>query len=246
MIARDLVLLHGWGSGAGVWRELAAWLAPAYRVHVPELPGYGATALCRPYTLEKLADAIARTAPRHCAAIGWSLGGQVALAWARRAPRQVERLALFATTPRFVNGPGWALGMARSEFDAFARALEDDPAGTLDRFSLLATQGDLAARRVTRLLRAARSGQRVPDPAALTGGLEILRDADLRAGLRSIGQPTLVVHGARDRLVPSGAGRYLGRRVAAGRVLVLRGTAHVPFLSKPGPAARALRAFLDA
>ena len=69
--ALDVVLLHGWGSSARVWDELATRLGPRLRVHAPDLPGYGAAPLCTPYTLETLVDAVARSAPRRCAVAGW-------------------------------------------------------------------------------------------------------------------------------------------------------------------------------
>jgi len=245
MIARELVLLHGWGGNAGVWRELAARLAPRWRVRSLDLPGYGTTAACKSYTLETLADAVARAAPRRCAVVGWSLGGQVALAWARRAPRQVERLALIATTPCFVRRPGWTPAMAPDQFEEFARALGMDALDALNRFALLVARGDAAARRVARRLREAWSAGGAPDVSVLQGGLKILRGSDLRSGLGKIRQPVLVIHGARDRLVPLAAGRELCRRLACARLLVQRRAAHAPFLSSPAAVAAALRAFLD-
>ena len=40
----DLVLLHGWGTNAGVWDELASSLARDFRVHAVDLPGYAEAA----------------------------------------------------------------------------------------------------------------------------------------------------------------------------------------------------------
>ncbi|HRA24442.1 MAG TPA: alpha/beta fold hydrolase, partial [Usitatibacteraceae bacterium] len=37
----DLVLLHGWGLHGGVWQGLARELAPAFRLHLVDLPGHG-------------------------------------------------------------------------------------------------------------------------------------------------------------------------------------------------------------
>ena len=48
MKVRDVLLLHGWGFSAGIWKDFAARLAPRFRVHVPDLPGYGATPACVP------------------------------------------------------------------------------------------------------------------------------------------------------------------------------------------------------
>ncbi|MGH6693044.1 MAG: alpha/beta fold hydrolase, partial [Gammaproteobacteria bacterium] len=78
---------------ADVWRDLTARFAPQYRVHALDLPGYGSSPPCVPYTMDAIAETVARAAPARCHVVGWSLGGQVAIAWANNAPRQVASLA---------------------------------------------------------------------------------------------------------------------------------------------------------
>jgi pimeloyl-[acyl-carrier protein] methyl ester esterase len=245
MRAKDLVLLHGWGAGAGIWREFAQRLAPRFRVHALDLPGYGAQPDSKPYTLDALADRVARLAPRRCGVIGWSLGGQVALAWACRAGRQVERAALIATTPCFVRRPGWPHGIERGVLEGFARSLKEDPAALLGRFALLQARGDVAARRVALRLRAEYAARGGPDGAVLERGLDILLNTDLRVVLAAVKQPVLALHGARDAIVPVAAGRRLAAALPHARFQLLRGCAHAPFLSRPARIAKALRAFFD-
>ncbi|HSE01080.1 MAG TPA: alpha/beta fold hydrolase [Burkholderiales bacterium] len=241
--ARDVVLLHGWGCTASVWNDLAERLAPRLRVHVPELPGYGAAPACAPYTLEALAGAVARAAPRRCHVVGWSLGGEVALAWARRAPHQVRRLALIATTPCFAGRPGWPCATAPAVLREFGRLLAADRAGTVARLIAEQARGDARARRVATVLQQF-SASGATD-GVLAAGLAVLRDADLRGELRKIAQPALVLHGARDRIVPPAAGRGLAAALPNARFSLLRACAHAPFLSQPGQVARALQEFFD-
>ncbi len=239
--ALDIVLLHGWGCSARVWDELATRLAPRFRVHAPDLPGYGATPACAPYTLQALADAVARRAPRRCRVAGWSLGGEVALAWARRAPYQVERLALIGTTPCFMSRPGWPCATAPAVLREFGQRLESDRAGTLARFAAAQARGDARTNRFAGLL-----GRLVEGSAtdgALSAGLRVLAHADLRRELSRVRQPALVLHGARDRIVPPAAGRRLAAALPDARFALLRTCAHAPFLSQPGRVARALREF---
>jgi pimeloyl-[acyl-carrier protein] methyl ester esterase len=239
--ALDIVLLHGWGCSARVWDELAARLASCFRVHAPDLPGYGAAAACVPYTLEALADTVARSAPRRCRVAGWSLGGEVALAWARRAPYQVERLALIGTTPCFMSRPGWPCATAPTVLREFGLRLASDRKGTLARFAAAQARGDARATRFAGLLE-----RLVEDGAtdgALSAGLRVLAKADLRRELSRVKQPALVLHGARDRIVPPAAGRRLAAALPDARFALLRSCGHAPFLSQPGPVARALREF---
>ena len=239
----DVVLLHGWGSSARVWDDLADRLAPRVRVHVPDLPGYGAMPLRAPCTLEVMAETMARCAPRRCHVVGWSLGGEVALAWALRAPRQVRRLALIAATPCFASRPGWPCATTPAVLLEFGKLLAADRAGTLARFIGVQARGDARARRVAGELQQSSAGSAAD--GVLEAGLRVLLDADLRRDLRRVRQPALVLHGARDRIVPLAAGRGLAAALPDARFRLLRSCAHAPFLSQPREVAQMLRKFFD-
>jgi pimeloyl-[acyl-carrier protein] methyl ester esterase len=243
MNVRDIVLLHGWCYSAGVWGSLATKLAPRYRVHSLDLPGYGPMPACAPYTLDSLARAVARVAPRRCHVVGWSLGGEVALAWAKQAPLQVRRLALIATTPCFTRRPGWPCATAPAVLREFRRSLAVDRAGLLARFTAAQSKGDARAWRFAGLLE--QLSRRDTSDSVLAGGLAVLAQADVRSGLHGVRQPTLVLHGAHDRIVPPAAGRRLAAALPAGRYSLLRSCAHAPFLSQPARTARMLRTFFD-
>lgn len=230
MNALPLVLLHGWGTHAGVWSDLIAGLELGHSVIAPDFPGDGAAESCM---VDGVIDRLAAIAPERCMVAGWSLGGQLALAWALRHPQQVARLGLIATTPRFVSTADWPHGMAEAALTGFAAELATDPAATLRRFLMLETQGDAQARTVARRLDAALAARPVPAADMLMRTLEWLRDNDLRAELPQILQPALVIHGDRDRITPLAAGEHLARHLPHARLEVLGGAAHAPFVSDP-------------
>jgi pimeloyl-[acyl-carrier protein] methyl ester esterase len=243
MMVRDVVLLHGWGSGAAVWDDVGRRLRPRFRVHALPLPGYGADSTVAARSLEEMVEAIMRAAPRRCGVVGWSLGGEVALAWALRAPLQVQRLGLIATTPCFTSKPGWPCGTPPAVLREFGQAIKADRAGTLARFVAVQAKGDARSRQVGgRLQRLYEQG--VADEV-LEAGLAALSSADLRRDLHRVRQPALVLHGTRDRIVPPAAGHWLAAALPLGRFRLLRSCAHAPFLSQPGRVARALRDFFD-
>lgn len=227
----NLVLLHGWASHPNVWHVLARKLDKTAKVHTLALPGYGSEAMCTPYTLEHIADTLAHGAPRRCTVVGWSLGAQVALTWARRAPEQVERLALIAATPCFMQRSGWAHGVTALKLREFVSALERDPEALLRRFVALQSSGDAQAVRAAHQLRSALFTHAPPLGEALRGGLDILRTADLRECLPSIAQPTLVLHGEKDAVTPIAAGRYVAEHLPRARFEAIADCAHAPFLS---------------
>jgi pimeloyl-[acyl-carrier protein] methyl ester esterase len=236
-----LVLLHGWGMSAAIFDALAACLAPHYAVVTLPLPGYGATPACEPYALENLAADVAARAPGRCVVAGWSLGGQVALEWARRAPQQVRALAVIATTPSFVTRAGWTAAVEAPVLQAFALGLRRDREATMRRFASLQAQGDAELKTVMRSLRVAVVPATHVSTDTLEKGLDVLLEADIRDGLEDVAQPVLVVHGDRDALTPISAGEYLASRVPDGRLCVIPGAAHAPLVTHASTIGAAMR-----
>ena len=239
-----LVVLHGWGMTPAVFEALADRLRASFAVHALALPGYCGAPSVAPYSIETLAESIAARAPERCWVAGWSLGGQVALEWARLRPRQVEALALIAATPSFVRREDWSHAVERSVFEGFVENLERDREATLSRFASLQAQGDALIKATATALRASVGGAAEVDTGTLRQGLGVLLDADLRASLREVPHETLVVHGEDDRLVPLAAGEYLARELPHARLSTIRGAAHAPFVSRTDEVAAALTDFL--
>lgn len=226
-----LVLLHGWGMHSGIWAPLLPELARRYRVSCIDLPGHGhSPAPVGAVGLEEMAAAVAAGAPPGAAWLGWSLGGQLALA-AALAGHDISRLVLVASTPRFVTAADWPCGMAAATLAGFAASLEQDHRKTLRDFLALQLRGDRRAATLLNMLRGILEERGPPAPAALRAGLAILAGTDLRARLASLRQPALVVTGERDRLVPAEAGRRLCAALPRGSLLALPGAAHAPFLT---------------
>lgn len=243
---RDLVLLHGWGTNAGVWRMLAKHLASRFQLHTPVLPYAAGKPAYQAQAVHEVAERLASRAPERCAVVGWSLGALVALAWAQRAPQQICRLALIAASPCFVRKDGWPHAIAGAALQDFARDLRRDIAGTLTRYVALQARGDAHAASVARYLRETLSATgHEPEGAALQRGLSMLSQTDMRSVLSTIAQPALVMHGDRDVIAPLAAGRYLAQALPEARIAVIEGAAHVPFASEPRQAHARLASFLD-
>lgn len=237
-----IVLLPGWGSTSSVFDELSQVLALRYEVHTPALRSEHATAGAA-RNLDAVASEIAARAPQQCFVVGWSLGAQIALAWARAKPDQVAGLALLSATPCFVQRDDWPWSMERSVFDRFTQTLFDDGASTLRRFVTLQAQGDAARKRVMQRLRSALVTGAEAHRDALAEGLDILRQSDLRGELSSIQTPAIVVHGERDRVVPLAAAEYLANALPHGKLAVMPRAAHAPFVSDPGLAGQLILDF---
>lgn len=134
--------------------------------------------------------------------------------------------------------------MPRATFEDFVWRTTHDPLEALQYFQGLTARGDVNERSVLRKLRAALAEDSEPDALALRAGLDVLRENDLRKKVTAIEVPTLVIHGARDRLVPLAAGRWLTARIPGARLVTLPGAAHAPFLSDAAAFSAAVSEFL--
>ncbi len=239
----DLVMLHGWGLHAGVWEGVAAVLARDYRVTLLDLPGHGRSPAPAAFTLDAATTAVAAVAPPRAAWVGWSLGGMIAGQLAATQPARVSALALVASSARFSATPDWPHAMDPQVLTGFAQALATDYRTTLERFVSL--QADpRAEREALRVLRAQIFRYDPPPAAILNGGLDILRDADLRDTFRTVRCPTALVLGARDRLVPPAVGADMQRLVPQLQQQVIAAAGHAPFLSHPREFIALLNEFL--
>src|SRR6266567_1828353 len=79
---------------------------------------------------------------------------------------------------------------------------------------------------------------------AMRSVVGLVRSPSYRRQLRSVGCPVLVLHGARDRLVPVAAALAAVRAHPAWSLVVLSGVGHVPQLEVPEDSARAITDWL--
>jgi pimeloyl-[acyl-carrier protein] methyl ester esterase len=237
-------MLHGWGMHAGIWHEAAASLAEDFEVHLVDLPGHGASGLAGAFALDAVVDELSARFSHPVAVLGWSLGGIIAQRWAAREKQQVERLVLVASTPCFAARTDWDCGMPQQTLAQFAAELEGNHTTTLRRFLALQLRGSENERELLSVLRERLFSRGEPQMAALRGGLEILRDVDLRAELPGISQPTLAIAGERDKLTPPAASHHLAQAMPSAREVEVAGAAHVPFLSHPAIFVEQVKSFL--
>lgn len=230
----ELVVLHGWGMHSLVWDDVMPGLLAHFQVTVVDLPGFGRSPISNgEYSLDHIVDQVLAVAPEKAVWLGWSLGGMIAMRAASRFPYRVDALVAVAATPRFVADNDWPLAMKQDVLDAFYRYLLEDPEGTLIRFLSLQCKGSASMKEDIRILRELLYFHGIPARRALQEGLEILRTEDLRDDLRNLGCPSLFIFGERDHLVPVGLSEAITELQPSAQTAVIKGVAHLPFLSAP-------------
>ncbi len=237
----DLVLLHGWGLSSDIWGEFADRLAERYRVTLIDLPGLGRSAPAGDMSLAAAVDALLEAAPDSAHWVGWSLGGQLALAVVEKAPERVKSLSLIAANPCFVARDDWSCAMAPEVFGAFVESLADNETKTLQRFAALQTRGSASARDELKQLKAVIANA---EPQALAPALMLL-ESDLRPALAGVNCPVQLILGSEDQLVPqalAAEAQHLNNNLS---VEVLEQSAHLPFVSHADAVLASIQRQLD-
>jgi len=232
-----LIFWHGWGIRSAAWHSLAHHLKHRCELHLPSLPGYDDTPAPHPYTAEAVVDAMLVDAmladqTKPITLCGWSLGAMLALQAAHRHPDKVHRLILISATPSFVQRDGWEHGLTIKALADFSSAVSLDAAAAIKRFITLFNHNDAQAHSNARKL--GELGEfKLPSQAVLDAGLALLRDMDLRQIAPEIHQPTLLIHGKRDPLMPLAAAEWLAATMPSAKLDVCPHAAHAPFISDP-------------
>ncbi|HTQ01404.1 MAG TPA: pimeloyl-ACP methyl ester esterase BioH [Casimicrobiaceae bacterium] len=243
-----LVLLHGFALHGGLFSAVVPALARRHRVIAVDLPGHGHSPAPDSFTLSAIVASIAQVMASFdepASILGWSFGGLAALELARLHPARVKSLVLVAATPRFVAAADWPHAMAAQTLARFGDELAVSYRLTLQRFLTLQVQGSEEGRAALAALRTALFARGAPSKATLAGVLRVLAETDLRAEVRGLDTPALVVTGQRDALTPKEAGAWLARTMPRARHVDIAGAAHAPFLSHREAFTAAVAPFVD-
>lgn len=235
---QPLLMLHGWAMSSAVFSELLIAPPAGLELICVDLPGHGGSPALRENSLDDWALSVEALAGalglQSCSLLGWSLGGMLAQHLVLRGRLDVRHLVLIATSPRFTAAEDWPNGLQSLQLRAMQRDLKRDFRRTLEGFfGLMFADGELDRNRYRQIARFATGPALLPEGQSAADGLRILQQTDLRAQVGSILQPSLVLHGTCDDVIPLTAGEWLGLNLPAGRIEPFVGCGHAPFLSHP-------------
>jgi pimeloyl-ACP methyl ester carboxylesterase len=237
-----LVLVHGLGARAEDWSAMMPALAASgFHVYAPDLLGYGRSP--RPdvsYSIpmevgvvEEFMHAVHLT---HADVGGWSMGGWVAMKLALDHPELVDRLVVYDSAGVYFPATFGA--------DLF---VPPDTAGVQKLVTMLAPKSEKTSVMPGFIARAAlrklqRNGWVVSrSMAAMTDGRDLL---DFR--LHSIHQPTLIVWGSEDQLIPLSVGETIHERISHSVLNIIDGCGHLAPAECATPVLKSTIDFLQA
>jgi len=242
----DVLLLHGLGGTRASFFETAAELSRYYRVHAPDLPGFGSS--CKPamggynagWFAEIMLGLMDELEIEKAHIVGNSMGGRIAIEMGLQVPQRVGALGLLCPAVAWVKrGLHPIVRLLRPEFGllphGFSRSTVASQFWSIfyNRDVLDPAVGDLMVDEFRRIYQSA--GARY---AFLASARNIYLESPFgRTGfyprLAQLEPPALFIWGSHDRLVPPGFGRHVGRWLPGARQVTLDLCGHVPQVEFP-------------
>ena len=222
---RTLLLVHGFPLNGRAWSRQIPAFSPAFRVIVPDLRGLGgseggAEPVAMGRYAEDLQALVLRLGAGPVTLVGHSMGGYVALAFARDFPQLLQGLVLVGTkagadAPAAAAARRASAGQVREKGSA---VVVDAMAGKM----LSPGNADPAMAAAVRAIMA----ESRPDGvvAALLGMAE---RPDAGVWLDQIRVPTLVLAGADDAIMPPAEAEALAKAIAGARLKLIPRAGHL-------------------
>jgi 3-oxoadipate enol-lactonase len=224
-----LVFLNSLGTDLRLWDSITPVFASRFRVIRYDKRGHGLSD-CPPvpYTirdhtedLEGLLDALRISS---AILVGISVGGMIALDFARLYPRRVKALVLCSTAPKIGKPEGWNARITAVQAGGMASIAD----AVLTRwFTPTFVETHLAVYRGFRnmLMRT--------DADGYIGTCAALRDTDLTESVRAVQTDTLVMCGAQDPTTTPERGLGLASLLPKARYVEFANAAHLPCVEQP-------------
>lgn len=229
---RAVLLLHGIGGRATLWRATLDALAPGLRPVAWDMPGYDGGALPAAMDFPFLAEAAVALLDRlgidRADVVGHSMGGMVAIEMALAFPARVRSLCLAATSAAF-GGRDTAF---REAFLA-ARQRPLDEGRSMAGVATDLVPGMAGPAADPGAVPAAQAAMASVPEAAYRAALRCLVGFDRRAELGRIAAPTLVIAGGADATAPPPGMARMAAAIPGARFEVLEGIGHLLPLEAP-------------
>ena len=230
-----MVLLHGFPLDHHLWDEVLPLLEDTFDLIVPDLRGFGnSTMIDAPHSMDDYASDIASLLDhlniQKAAIVGHSMGGYVALAFARQYPGRVGGLGLVSSQV-LADAPERKEGRYKSAADVEANGIGSVVEAMAPKFTA-----------AEKLQAYARESMQRQQPSAYIGALKAMADRpDSTDLLSSFHFPMVIVHGDSDSLIPIDRAREIKATLPQAHLVEIHGAGHMPMMEAAEKTAEALR-----
>ncbi len=232
-----LVLIHGYPLDHSIWEELVPLLEPDFDLIIPDMRGFGDSDVmpADDSILEYASDIaglLSQLRINKAYVAGHSMGGYVALAFARMYEERVNGLAMVSSQMaadtqerkqgRYATAEKVLAEGAQPVVDAMATKLSADPA--IQQFV-----GDVISRQ---------------PPQGIASALRAMANRPDSSDIFKVFPfPVVIVHGDADMLIPVERGQEMKDALPAAHYVELPGVGHMPMMEEPKGVSQALHAF---
>ena len=230
-----LVLLHGYPLDHHLWDEVLPLLEGKFDIIAPDLRGFGeSTTVDSPYTMDDYASDIAglldQLGIQKAAIAGHSMGGYVALAFARLFPERVSGLGLVSSQV-LADAIDRKEGRYKSAAEVAENGIGSVVATMTPKFT---ADEDLQV--------LARTSMERQQPAAYIGALKAMAERkDSTPLLSSLKVPVVIIHGDSDALIPVDRAREVKAALPQAHLVEISGAGHMPMIEAKEKTAEALK-----
>jgi pimeloyl-ACP methyl ester carboxylesterase len=252
----DVLLLHGLGGTRASFFDTAAALSSRYRIHAPDLPGFGSS--CKPalgaynprWFAEQMLGLMDELGIERAHVIGNSMGGRIAIEMGLLSPERVHGLGLLCPAVAWIRrGLHPIVRLLRPEFGLlphqFRRSMVASQFWSMfcDGDVIDPAVGDLMVDEFRRIYHTA--GARY---AFLASARNIyLESPHGKRGfyprLADLQPPAMFIWGTHDSLVPAKFARHVHKWLPSARQVTLENCGHVPQVERPEETHRLLTDF---
>jgi len=242
----DVLLLHGLGGTRASLFETAATLSRSYRVHAPDLPGFGSSGkpTLGAYNARWFADIMLGLLDHlevdRAHVVGNSMGGRIAIELGLVAPERINGLGLLCPAVAWIKrGLHPIVRLLRPEFGLLPHAFRRSTVASQfwrlfhDRDLIDPAVADLVVDEFQRIYHTA--GARY---ALLASARNIYLEAPFGRGgfyrrLADLQPPALFVWGSHDWLVPAAFSRHVRKWLPHAEQVTIDRCGHVPQVERP-------------
>ena len=240
-----VLLLHAFPLSSVMWRDQIKALQGDHHVVAPDVRGFGSTpAFTGAPSVDQMADDAAALLDELKIAGpvvvgGLSMGGYVALAFARRHAARLRALVLADTRAEADDAAG------RANRDKMIEFASKNPSTAVIEQMLPKMVSPETLQKRPEVVEAVKHFASLQAPAGIVNALKALRDRpDATPFLRQIAVPTLVIVGRDDALTPPATAEKLTAGIPGARMVIIEKAGHLSNLEQPEGFNRAVREFL--
>ncbi|CAG1007005.1 partial Lipase 3, partial [Anaerolineales bacterium] len=230
-----LMLIHGFPLDHTIWDRASDLLKNDFDLILPDLRGFGqSTTVETSYTMTDMADDLAglldHLGLEKAALAGHSMGGYVALAFAKKYPHRVSGLGLVASQA------------AADTPDRKANRYKDADAVVQKGVGLIADGMTPKLSADAGVQTYVHSLMERQTPSAVMGALKAMAEReDQLFHLSSVSFPVVLIHGDTDALIPVERAREIKAVLPSARLVELLDTGHMPMMESPKGTAESLK-----